>query len=78
MHSCQTVGRARGMRSNSSPAAEVVARELERKRQKPDTVHLYSIARTPAMKSLKKVDAAELQGIASKVQALGIQAQVFQ
>lgn len=44
---------------------------------RPNAVHLYSLDRSPAMKSLKKVDAVDLQGIASKVEALGIMARVF-
>ena len=45
---------------------------------KPDAVHVYSLARRPAMSSLLKIEEPELQGIAGRVQALGIQAEVFQ
>ena len=44
---------------------------------RPNAVHVYSLDRSPALKSLKKVDAADLQEIASKVQALGISAHVY-
>jgi wyosine [tRNA(Phe)-imidazoG37] synthetase (radical SAM superfamily) len=67
---------ANGSIDNTTPDA--VSAWLDAVREiKPDVVHVYSIDRSPALKSLRKVEAAELQGIASRVKALGIQAQVF-
>jgi wyosine [tRNA(Phe)-imidazoG37] synthetase (radical SAM superfamily) len=43
----------------------------------PTAVHLYSLDRAPAKRSLIKVEKAELDAIASRVTALGIRAQVF-
>jgi wyosine [tRNA(Phe)-imidazoG37] synthetase (radical SAM superfamily) len=61
---------------NTTPAA--VSAWLDAVQQiRPDAVHVYSLDRKPAMGSLLKVDPTELQGIAARVKALGIEAQVF-
>lgn len=44
---------------------------------KPDAVHVYSLDRTPARRTLTKVDAPALDAIAARVSALGIATRVF-
>jgi wyosine [tRNA(Phe)-imidazoG37] synthetase (radical SAM superfamily) len=47
------------------------------RRVRPTGVHIYSLDRTPALERLEPVPAAVLEGIARRVEAMGIPARVF-
>lgn len=65
-----------GTADNTAP--EAVSAWLDAVNEiKPDAVHVYSLDRSPAMKSLLKVDRDELDAIAARVTAMGIRAEVF-
>jgi wyosine [tRNA(Phe)-imidazoG37] synthetase (radical SAM superfamily) len=67
---------ANGSIDNTTPDA--LSAWLDAVREiRPNAVHVYSLDRSPAMRSLQKVGGPELEGIASKVEALGIMARVF-
>ena len=65
-----------GGANNTTPGA--VSAWLDAVREiGPDAVHVYSLDRSPAMRSLQKVGREELDAIAAKVAAIGIRIEVF-
>jgi wyosine [tRNA(Phe)-imidazoG37] synthetase (radical SAM superfamily) len=67
---------AQGRLDNTTPAAvEAWLRALEAVR--PFEVHLYSLARRPALSRLRAVPAEDLHALAQRVRALGTPAVVF-
>ena len=67
---------AQGAVDNTTPDA--LAAWLDAVRQiRPHTVHLYSIDRKPARRSLIRVEKSELDMIAGRVRGAGISAEVF-